>query len=173
MAHNSHAVRAWYLYTGNASTIWASIPVMHNISLGSWYVFNNMIKSERFLDPYLILSRYMYTLIMMKLQFAFISLLVSVSLAETSPSPQTHDVTSGGHRYECKCYPGDRCWPSASKWKTLNSTVQGALKEVVPDAAVCYNTFDGKSTYNAAACANATQNFPGEQWTYVLLFAKP
>ncbi|KAH6683460.1 FAD/FMN-containing isoamyl alcohol oxidase-like protein MreA [Halenospora varia] len=56
--------------------------------------------------------------------------------------------------YQCKCYDGEACWPSAGVWKTLNTTVDGQLQKVVPIAAVCYNSFEGKSYYNAAACAN-------------------
>ncbi|KAF1994964.1 FAD binding domain-containing protein [Amniculicola lignicola CBS 123094] len=84
-----------------------------------------------------------------------------------SPLVETRDnvINFSGRRYDCKCYPGDPCWPGFTKWKWLNTTVGGNLKEVVPDAAVCYNTFEGKPTYNAAACQYITENFNGEQWT--------
>lgn len=103
---------------------------------------------------------------MINLGFFFVATLILPVFAGRSLVPRQNIVTSNGRRYDCKCYPGDHCWPASSKWKALNTSVNGVLKEVVPDAAVCYNAFDGKPTYNAAACAEVTQNFPGEQWTY-------
>jgi hypothetical protein len=48
----------------------------------------------------------------------------------------------------------------------LNDTVGGNLKEVVPDPAVCYNTFEGRPTYNAAACQDVQNRyFTDQQWT--------
>jgi hypothetical protein len=88
-----------------------------------------------------------------------------LALAVTEAPASENIVQSSGRRYACKCYPGDRCWPTLQKWKALNDTVGGTLKEVIPNWAVCYNTFEGKPTYNAAACAEATANFPLEQWT--------
>ncbi|KAF2269613.1 FAD binding domain-containing protein [Lojkania enalia] len=97
-------------------------------------------------------------------QLIFVLLFRPLS-ARPSLEARQNLVTFGGRSYDCKCYPGDRCWPSVSKWKALNNTVGGLLKEVVPDSAVCYNTFEGRPTYNAPACAEVTANFPGEQWT--------
>ncbi|GAD93892.1 conserved hypothetical protein [Paecilomyces variotii No. 5] len=39
---------------------------------------------------------------------------------------------------KCKCSPGDNCWPSALKWKALNSTVRGRLIANEPLAMPCY-----------------------------------
>ncbi|KAF9532703.1 FAD binding domain-containing protein [Crepidotus variabilis] len=79
-------------------------------------------------------------------------------------APPTNPVTWNGVAYNCKCYEGDTCWPSTTSWSTLNTTVEGNLQLVIPDGAVCHNTFDGKSTYNAAACQQARQNFQQQQW---------
>ncbi|CAG7928051.1 unnamed protein product [Penicillium olsonii] len=38
----------------------------------------------------------------------------------------------------CKCTPTDSCWPSVSKWKGLNTTVNGALIANEPLAKSCY-----------------------------------
>ncbi|CAG8089549.1 unnamed protein product [Penicillium olsonii] len=38
----------------------------------------------------------------------------------------------------CKCTPTNSCWPSASKWKGLNTTVNGALIANEPLAKSCY-----------------------------------
>ncbi|KAL2020586.1 hypothetical protein VTK56DRAFT_8174 [Thermocarpiscus australiensis] len=83
-------------------------------------------------------------------------------------------------KYACKCYPGDSCWPSATTWQKLNSTVGGNLRVNLPPGVPCYNTFQGLlgnvSTYNAAECAKVTANWNDEQfqvelpaaalWTY-------
>ncbi len=76
---------------------------------------------------------------------------------------------SKGTRFSCKCYPGEACWPSATKWNLFNATVEGRLRINVPPGAVCHNTFNGPlgtlNTYNAAKCAEATQNWANESWT--------
>lgn len=48
---------------------------------------------------------------------------------------------------DCHCLPEDSCWPSASKWDQLNSTVGGRLVKVVPIGAVCHDP-----TYDEAKC---------------------
>ncbi|KAK0651725.1 putative isoamyl alcohol oxidase [Cercophora newfieldiana] len=50
-------------------------------------------------------------------------------------------ATTAGYnsRPSCKCFPGEACWPSASAWRSLNSTVGGRLIETVPLAKVCHN----------------------------------
>ena len=78
------------------------------------------------------------------------------------------DRTYNGAKYQCKCAPGDECWPDANKWKKLNETVSGGLRVNLPLAVSCYNTFQGPlgnlSTYDAAKCADATKNFASEQY---------
>ncbi|KAG4412954.1 hypothetical protein IFR04_013904 [Cadophora malorum] len=85
----------------------------------------------------------------------FSLLLAGVSAIPQGPALQTRQSTSDN----CKCYEGESCWPSAAAWSTLNATVDGLLQKVVPAGAVCYNTFEGKNTYNAAACSIATANW--------------
>ncbi|KAH6715374.1 isoamyl alcohol oxidase [Leptodontidium sp. MPI-SDFR-AT-0119] len=78
------------------------------------------------------------------------------SLPPQDQSLQNRQTTSGS---KCKCYEGESCWPSATAWNTLNATVDGYLQKVVPAGAVCYNTFEGKNTYNSSACSIATANW--------------
>ncbi|EAU82898.1 FAD binding domain-containing protein [Coprinopsis cinerea okayama7 len=87
--------------------------------------------------------------------------LVSVGLVA-----QSAVVAAQGWGYWCKCYPGDFCWPpkNSLRWWLLNQAVDGNLREVVPDPAVCYNTFRGKPTYNAQACQEVRDNWTNEQW---------
>ncbi|PCG96567.1 FAD-binding, type 2 [Penicillium occitanis (nom. inval.)] len=49
---------------------------------------------------------------------------------------------------ECRCMPTDSCWPSASSWAALNSTVGGRLIATVPIGSPCHDP-----TYDATACA--------------------
>lgn len=76
--------------------------------------------------------------------------------------------TWNGADYDCKCFPGDSCWPTAQQWQTLNTTVGGNLQISIPPAASCYNTFEGPlgsiPTYDAAECADVTANFGVEQF---------
>lgn len=73
-----------------------------------------------------------------------------------------------GANYDCKCFPGDSCWPKAQDWQKLNTTVGGNLIVSTPPAASCYNTFEGPlgniDTYDAAKCADVTANFASEQF---------
>ncbi|KAM6487652.1 hypothetical protein HDV62DRAFT_400066 [Trichoderma sp. SZMC 28011] len=39
---------------------------------------------------------------------------------------------------DCKCFPGDSCWPSDAAWAALNTTTSGKLIRNVPVAAPCY-----------------------------------
>ena len=48
---------------------------------------------------------------------------------------------------ECKCMPGDACWPSADDWSQFNTTVGGRLVATVPLGQVCHDP-----SYNEAAC---------------------
>ena len=100
----------------------------------------------------------------MRLPNFYFSLLILSVAAAPQTEILTNLLTSGGRRYDCKCYPGDKCWPLAAKWTALNNAVGGALKEVVPEPAVCYNTFEGKPTYNAAQCAEVTSKFTNQFW---------
>lgn len=76
-------------------------------------------------------------------------------------------VVYNGQRYQCKCYPGDSCYPSSTEWAKLNATVNGNLLVALPPTAPCYKSVDGIPTYDAAACADVQANFTNEQWTYV------
>lgn len=71
-------------------------------------------------------------------------------------------------KYQCKCAPGDECWPDANQWQKLNQTVAGSLRVNLPPAVSCYNTFQGPlgnlSTYDAAKCADVTAGFTSEQY---------
>ncbi|KAH8664719.1 hypothetical protein BX600DRAFT_381863 [Xylariales sp. PMI_506] len=102
-------------------------------------------------------------------RFQPIGVLSTVLFSLFSRSVALVPTTWNDTQYDCKCYHGDDCWPSQSKWQTLNSTVNGNLFVDVPPGAVCHNTFQGPlgtlATFDAAECANVTANFFLEQWT--------
>ncbi|KAH9206006.1 FAD binding domain-containing protein [Leptodontidium sp. 2 PMI_412] len=79
-------------------------------------------------------------------------------------SPRVQSREASATSYTCKCYEGDSCWPSASAWNALNSTVGGRLVKFVPHGAVCHNTFEGVNTFNADECAEATANQRSQPW---------
>jgi hypothetical protein len=97
------------------------------------------------------------------LKLAFL-LLWATTRAQEPGNPFTWD----GASYDCKCVQTDACWPADSVWNSLNTTVGGNLHKVVPDAAVCHNTFEGQPTYDAAACEDVTNNFGLQPWQYVV-----
>ncbi|KAI1103469.1 FAD-binding domain-containing protein [Jackrogersella minutella] len=94
--------------------------------------------------------------------------LVLTSGAALSP-PSLVERTWNGNKYGCKCYVGDECWPKASSWSALNSTVNGNLLVNVPPGASCHNTFEGPlgaiPTYDAGACADTSAMWSNESWS--------
>jgi hypothetical protein len=71
---------------------------------------------------------------------------------------------------DCKCYPGQACWPAQSAWDLLNLTLSGQLIKYVPAAAPCHNSFEGKATYDAGQCSviNGPSGWTTEEFQYVL-----
>ncbi|SPQ27115.1 b080c8bd-97fb-40e4-98c9-4cd3d3d8c9e4 [Thermothielavioides terrestris] len=94
---------------------------------------------------------------------------VTVDSLDFSDAADTLNTTFQGIKFGCKCYPGDPCWPSPAKWNALNATVDGQLLVNIPPGAPCHNNFTGPlgtiNTYDAAKCAEVTQNFTSESWT--------
>ena len=72
---------------------------------------------------------------------------------------------------QCRCYPGDACWPSTSQWSALNQTVGGRLVRVIPPGAACYPTFNGIPTADAAQCAEVASQWGNATWMYAFLLA--
>jgi hypothetical protein len=55
----------------------------------------------------------------------------------------------------CRCFPGDSCWPSQDVWAKFNETIDGRLVATVPLGTPCHDP-----TYNEAECKKLR-----EQWT--------
>lgn len=60
---------------------------------------------------------------------------------------------------QCRCFPGDGCWPSREAWNSFNYTLNGRLVASVPLAAPCHESLFGID-YNAAECSKLR-----EDWT--------
>ncbi|KAI1170396.1 FAD binding domain protein [Nemania sp. FL0916] len=60
---------------------------------------------------------------------------------------------------QCRCFPGDECWPSRADWAALNQSVYGALVATVPIGSPCHDTFPGVS-YDAEKCGEIQANWP-------------
>ncbi|KAM0815868.1 putative FAD-binding PCMH-type domain-containing protein [Seiridium cardinale] len=60
----------------------------------------------------------------------------------------------GAQASACYCMPGDSCWPSATTWSQLNTTVEGRLIATVPIGSPCHDP-----NYDAAACAALQGNW--------------
>ncbi|KAI0475371.1 hypothetical protein GGR56DRAFT_645769 [Xylariaceae sp. FL0804] len=76
------------------------------------------------------------------------ALLAAAWIAKSQPSTM-----------QCRCFPGDPCWPSAAQWGAFNSTVEGRLIATVPVASPCHDTFPGVA-YDAEKCADIQANWP-------------
>lgn len=57
------------------------------------------------------------------------------------------DTTLSSPSDDCKCFPGDACWPSLDAWKDLNETVGGRLIATVPIRSPYHDPI-----YNATEC---------------------
>ncbi|KAH6606122.1 hypothetical protein Trco_005275 [Trichoderma cornu-damae] len=69
-------------------------------------------------------------------------------LARTAPTDPSASTSS------CKCFPGDKCWPSAKDWAAFNKTVDGRLIATVPLGSPCHG-----ASYNATECQFLQDNW--------------
>jgi len=64
----------------------------------------------------------------------------------------------------CRCFPGDACWPSTEQWHWFNTTIGGKLIATVPIAATCHDfasttTAANISLYDANQCTALDANW--------------
>lgn len=64
---------------------------------------------------------------------------VSILLLLLLPSLCLLAAASEPPGLQCRCLPGEPCWPSRSSWDALNASVAGRLVETVPLAHVCHD----------------------------------
>ena len=82
------------------------------------------------------------------------SQLLSAVLALTS-------VTAAAQN--CRCFPGDSCWPASDVWDSFNKTVDGQLIATVPLASPCHTP-----DYDAATCKELRGEWQEPEVQYVL-----
>lgn len=78
----------------------------------------------------------------------FVTGLILPSLALAGPTAhhiRKHKPTQAAD--ECRCLPGDACWPTVQEWQQLNKTVDGRLVATVPIGSPCHDPH-----YDEAAC---------------------
>lgn len=91
---------------------------------------------------------------------AFTSALCSsAALAASLPQP------GGASTRECRCFPGDACWPSAHQWDAFNKTLGGKLVATIPLASPCHN--DDFEPFNNATCTTLQGEWLLPQTHYV------
>lgn len=66
---------------------------------------------------------------------------------------------------DCRCFPGDACWPSIDEWNSLNKTVNGRLIATVPLAAACHD--DQYAAYDEERCAELQNSWLNPDTQYV------
>ncbi|GAB7360903.1 hypothetical protein MBLNU230_g0889t1 [Neophaeotheca triangularis] len=92
----------------------------------------------------------------MRVQTATLHLLSTLSVPALSLGPEWQQTQDYAHSKECRCFPGDQCWPDEDQWGSLNETVQGRLVATVPLASPCYyGAYDPYSNSTCAALQNA------------------
>lgn len=82
-----------------------------------------------------------YSLATMRL-LAILPVFSAFLLHLAAASPRAHTQQA-----QCRCLPGDSCWPRSDVWKGLNQTVNNRLIKVVPIGAQCHDPH-----YDAKAC---------------------
>lgn len=75
-----------------------------------------------------------------KSAFAVLAFAASVSSHRNETAPVS----------DCKCFPGDDCWPTTEEWSEFNSTIDGKLIATVPLAHPCHD--NGFGSYDEAEC---------------------
>ncbi|KAK2745697.1 hypothetical protein FQN57_003594 [Myotisia sp. PD_48] len=94
--------------------------------------------------------------------FALLTALTAASAfkqpAWLSPIGQLLARTSDAH--ECRCFPGDSCWPATDEWNQLNTTVGGRLIATKPIGKVCHDSEFGYYDKEACDSLKANWGFP-------------
>lgn len=75
---------------------------------------------------------------------------LSIAPAWASAFTSSHPRASANYS-QCRCFPGDKCWPTTSEWAAFNETIGGRLVATVPIASVCH--YDNFTGYNDEKCA--------------------
>lgn len=80
-------------------------------------------------------------------------LLALSSTASASNTSQTN----------CRCFPGEACWPSSKVWSAFNQTIDGRLVATIPLGTPCH-----APTYDAATCEALKAQWQLPELQYVM-----
>ena len=72
-------------------------------------------------------------------------------------------VGSAQSNHDCRCFPGEECWPSTDVWDQFNQTVGGRLIATVPLASPCHDP-----NYDAAVCDKIKDQWTDPELQYVI-----
>lgn len=92
---------------------------------------------------------------------ATLSIALNIDTAASSTLPESVRYSGEtSNSSDCRCFPGDACWPGSTEWAAFNQTVGGRLIATVPIASVCH--YDNLTAYDPVACADlqAVWNYP-------------
>jgi hypothetical protein len=99
-----------------------------------------------------------------KLYQAFLLFTTLAFAAQPGPSRSPPHSPPWGKRSQCRCFPGDGCWPKKADWDAFNATLGGKLIATKPIASACH--VDPFAPYDAQACADlqAVWDFPATHY---------
>ncbi|KAI0010208.1 FAD binding domain protein [Xylariaceae sp. FL0662B] len=98
----------------------------------------------------------------------FLSLKISLAALQTLTLLQL--TVANQPKSNCRCIPGDACWPNSQAWSKLNATIGGRLIATTPLASVCHDPH-----YNETACSalKAAWAAPKTHYPYPAEFMAP
>ncbi|KAI0896945.1 FAD binding domain protein [Annulohypoxylon nitens] len=67
-------------------------------------------------------------------------------------------IATSRPQLQCRCFPGDSCWPSSAQWDSFNKTLGGKLIATIPIASPCHDGFPGVD-YDADKCTQIQANW--------------
>jgi len=91
------------------------------------------------------MSKMWYTLVLLHL--------FSLALTTTGGPTQPEIV----HEASCRCFPGDKCWPTSDEWVAFNRTINGKLIATIPIASICH--YDILAAYDPEGCQLLRDNW--------------
>ncbi|EFQ99475.1 6-hydroxy-D-nicotine oxidase [Nannizzia gypsea CBS 118893] len=66
---------------------------------------------------------------------------------------------------QCRCYPGEPCWPKQKQWDAFNSTIGGKLVATVPIGSPCHDSSFGPLDPTACTALKSKWNDPATHFT--------
>ncbi|RHZ73301.1 hypothetical protein CDV55_103270 [Aspergillus turcosus] len=74
-------------------------------------------------------------------------------------------ASADNSKANCRCFPGEPCWPSPNVWSAFNQTIDGRLVATIPLGTPCH-----APNYDAAVCDYLKSQWLWPEIQYVVLF---